>query len=129
MLLIPKIFMIDNNSNLIYSTNHELNKQCTRCKKPIVSCSCPKQPSKIDISKIKVLIRLERKHRGGKDVTIIERLPPSEEFLKNLSGELKRKCGSGGTFKIIDGNGIIEIQGDKITQIRSELEKIGIKCK
>jgi translation initiation factor 1 len=121
--------MIDNNSNLVYSTNPEHNKQCTQCKKPVISCCCPKQPLKFDITKLRVFIRLERKHRGGKDVTIIERLPPSEEFLKTLSGELKRKCGSGGTFKITDGNGIIEIQGDKSAQIKSELEKIGIKCK
>jgi translation initiation factor 1 len=118
---------MNNHSELVYSTNPELNKPCPRCKKLAGSCTCKNTTP--DTSKIKAVLRLEKKHRGGKDVTIIDRLPPSEEFLKDLSATLKRKCGTGGTYKIEDGIGSVEIQGDKRVQIKTELEKMGIFCK
>jgi translation initiation factor 1 len=118
---------MSNNSELVYSTNPDLNKPCPRCKKLAASCTCKNTTP--DTSKIKAVLRLEKKHRGGKDVTIIDRLPPSEDFLKDLSATLKKKCGTGGTFKIEDGIGSVEIQGDKRTQIKAELEKMGIFCK
>lgn len=115
---------MNNNSELVYSTNPELNKPCPRCKKLSGSCTC--KSTAPDPSKIKPVLRLEKKHRGGKDVTIIDRLPSSEDFLKDLSAALKKKCGTGGTFKIEDGIGSVEIQGDKRVQIKAELEKMGI---
>jgi translation initiation factor 1 len=120
---------MNKNSDLVYSTNPELNKTCPRCKKLLCACTCSKQKASVDTSTIRAVLRLEKKHRGGKDVTIIERLPASEEFLAELSGNLKKKCGTGGTFKLIDGNGVVEIQGDKHLQIKNELEKMGIQCR
>lgn len=118
---------MNNDSELVYSTNPELNKTCPRCKKLATSCTCKSITP--DTSKIKAVLRLEKKHRGGKDVTIIDHLPPSEEFLKGLSTALKKKCGTGGTFKIEDGAGTVEIQGDKRVQVKAELEKMEIFCK
>lgn len=118
---------MNNNSELVYSTDPELNKPCPRCKKLAISCTCKDLTP--DISKIKAVLRLEKKHRGGKDVTIIDRLPPSEEFLKNLSATLKKKCGTGGTFKIEDNVGSVEIQGDKREQVKAELARTGIFCR
>jgi translation initiation factor 1 len=117
------------NTDLVYSTNPELNKPCAHCKKTLSSCTCSQKSSSIELSKITALVRLEKKHRGGKDVTVIERLPASEDFLKDLSQNLKKKCGCGGTFKITDGTGIVEVQGDKRDQIKSELSKLGIKTR
>lgn len=116
-------------SDLVYSTDPQQNKRCSKCKKLLLSCACKKQPVAFDISKTVALLRLERKHRGGKDVTVVERLPADDKFLKDLSQLLKRKCGSGGTYKITDDSGVIEIQGDKREQVRSEMEKQGIKCR
>ena len=117
------------NSDLVFSTDPELNKTCVRCKKKLLACTCNKKTGPFDKSKIDALVRIEKKHRGGKEVTIIERLPPLEEFLRDLSRQLKRRCGAGGTYKVVDKNGIVEIQGDKREQVKSELRNQGIKCR
>ena len=117
------------NSDLVYSTDPELNKTCARCKKILLACTCDKETGSVDKSKIDALVHIEKKHRGGKEVTIVERLPPSEEFLGDISRLLKKKCGAGGTYKIVDKNGIVEIQGDKREQVKSELGRQGIKCR
>ncbi len=115
-------------NNLVYSTDPSF-KKCDQCKQYTASCTCNKTSGTVDHTSIRVVLRLEKAHRGGKDVTIIDRLPPNECFLKNLAQELKKNCGTGGTFKINGSIGIIEIQGDKRERIRNELEKKGIKCK
>ena len=116
-------------SRLIYSTDPVLNKKCERCKQVTLSCTCKSVSGTIDNKLIRAVLRLEKSHRGGKDVSVIDRLPPVESFLKDLAQDLKKRCGAGGTFKISENTGIIEIQGDKRDQLRKELEKIGIKCK
>lgn len=55
-----------------------------------------------------VRVGLEKKGRGGKTVSVITGLSGSEDALRDLTSELKRRCGSGGTLK----DGVIEIQGD-----------------
>jgi translation initiation factor 1 len=62
-------------------------------------------------------------------VTVIDGLPKSELFLKELTTQLKKKCGSGGTYLMDGRDGVIEIQGDKRELIRAALEKQGIKSK
>lgn len=53
--------------------------------------------------------------RGGKQVTIISGLHTyGEQRLNAIAKELKTTLAAGGTIK----NGIIEIQGDKIQQVR-----------
>lgn len=63
-------------------------------------------------------LRIEKAGRGGKIVTLVEKLPRSYPFLENLARKLKTKCGSGGTYRLGLHDGIIEIQGDKRDQIR-----------
>lgn len=72
-----------------------------------------------------VRIRRETKGRGGKTVTAIAGLPLAEEALQNLAGELKRRCGCGGTIK----DGKIEIQGDHADLLLAELQKRGYTVK
>ncbi|MFP4162769.1 MAG: translation initiation factor [Chitinispirillaceae bacterium] len=115
-------------SELVYSTDPEKNKRCEKCRKLLSDCRCGEEAS-VDISQLRFVLRLERAHRGGKDVTVIDRLPPSESFLKDLSKKLKKRCGAGGTYKISEGKGIIEIQGDKREKVQKELEKMGISKK
>ena len=62
-------------------------------------------------------------------VTVIDRLPKSENFLKELCTELKKKCGSGGTYVTTGADGLIEIQGDKRETIRGVLFKKGMTVK
>ncbi|MDG5816519.1 hypothetical protein QA601_15585 [Chitinispirillales bacterium ANBcel5] len=121
--------MSSNDSELVYSTDPEENKRCKRCKKNISSCECKKDSVPDDLSKIKPVLRLERKGRKGKDVTVVDRLPASTMFLKELSQKLKKKCGSGGTFHITENRGSVEIQGDKRDSVKNELIKMGMNIR
>ncbi len=116
-------------SDLVYSTNPDLNRKCERCKKVAGSCTCPPIDAPVDLASIRPVMRIEKAHRGGKDVTVIDRLPANETFLKQLSQDLKKRCGTGGTYRLKDGVGIVEIQGDKREQVKKELEGMGIRCK
>ncbi len=54
--------------------------------------------------------------RAGKAVTVISGLHTyGEDRLNGIAKELKTALGAGGTVK----NGVIEIQGDKVTPIKS----------
>ena len=70
-------------------------------------------------------VRREKKGRGGKTVTTISGLRLSAAELKALASELKRKCGSGGS--VVDH--VIEIQGDKVDVVLTELAKRGYQAK
>jgi translation initiation factor 1 len=91
----------------VYSTDQ--GRICPTCGKPIANSNCKKNQPVTTIKKDGIIrLRIERKGRGGKSVTLVEGLPSNEAVLKELSKELKRHCGVGGSVK----NGIIEIQGD-----------------
>ena len=64
---------------------------------------------------------MEKKGRGGKTVTVVYDLPKNAEFLKELSQELKRACGAGGT--VVEDR--VEIQGDLRERVREALMKRG----
>lgn len=79
--------------------------------------------------KYNFVAKLKIETRGGKVVTLIEDLPKQEIFLRDLAAELKKKCGSGGTYSMSGKEGCVEIQGDKREMIRSLLEKKGFNVK
>jgi len=70
-------------------------------------------------------LRLEKKGRGGKAVTVVDGLPDNAVFLKDLCQELKRLCGTGGT---VDA-GAVELQGDLRDRIREVLRAKGFIVK
>ncbi len=70
-------------------------------------------------------LRIEKKGRGGKEVTIIDDLPRNPPFFKSLLKNLKNHIGTGGSFK----DNTIEIQGDHRSKLRTFLEKRGFKVK
>ena len=72
-----------------------------------------------------VRVRREVKGRRGKPVTTIDGVPLDSEALRGLAGELKRRCGSGGSVK----DGVIEIQGDHRDAVIPELEARGYTVK
>lgn len=69
--------------------------------------------------KQRLRVALDRRNRGGKQVTIVADFVGTEDDLKELCKLLKQKCGVGGSAK----EGEIIIQGDlrdKIVQILTE---------
>ena len=115
-------------SELVYSTDPERNKKCSKCKKLVPECKC-KSESSIPDTGITAYLRIETNGRGGKMVTVVDRLPRQQKFLEELSRMLKQKCGAGGTYGVRDGSGIVEVQGDNRERIKDLLQKKGIRVK
>lgn len=70
-------------------------------------------------------LRLEKKGRGGKTVTVVYDLPKNDEFLRDLGQRLKRACGTGGTA----AGDAIELQGDMRDRARTFLQGLGYAVK
>lgn len=111
------------NSRLVYSTGGDSN--CSRCGKPLRKCQCGQLQKESRSDDGVIRIRRESKGRGGKDVTVITGLGLDEAGLKQWAKKLKAACGSGGTAK----HGVVEIQGDKRSQVQQLLEQEGFKVK
>lgn len=115
-------------TRLVYSTDPAQNKACPKCQELLSECTCAPQPE-LKNYKFVANLRIEKAGRGGKTVTVIADLPKVEHFLKELTSEIKKKCGSGGTYLMDRQEGAIEIQGDKKEMIKALLAKKGIKSK
>jgi translation initiation factor 1 len=114
-----------NNARLVYST--ETAGKCPVCGWPQRDCRCSarhvaKEPVP---ARVVAKLRIEKKGRGGKTVTVVYGLPQNTEFLKELSQDLKRACGAGGT--IVEGG--VELQGDLRERVRDVLVKRGYAVK
>lgn len=112
---------LKNNARLVYST--ETAGKCPGCGWPQRDCQCSTRhaPDAPVPSRIVAKVRMEKKGRGGKTVTVVYGLPKNAEFLKELGQELKRACGTGGTV-VEDG---IELQGDLRPRVRDVLAQRG----
>ena len=112
----------NDNARLVYSS--ESGRICPHCSRPVGGCACRKTKVVLAGDGI-VRIRRETKGRGGKTMTVVTGIPLDEAGLKVLAGELKRRCGSGGT----SCDGIIEIQGDHRELLVTELTRRGYRVK
>lgn len=115
-------------TRLVYSTDPKDSINCAKCKKHKDDCICIQEDTVAD-SKFTVIFRLEKNGRGGKTVTVLDGLPRNDAFLKDLTKELKAKCGTGGTYVLGPKSGLIEIQGDTRDKIKKILELKKIKFK
>ena len=110
--------MPQDNSRLVYSTESVVpGKEKAAVKVSEGKIGPPGQQ--------KIRVRLDRKQRGGKSVTVIEGLRMPDAELKNLLKQLKSGLGTGGAIK----DDLLEIQGDRRDAVMAGLEKMGYKPK
>lgn len=112
-------------ARLVYST--DVGRVCPGCGWPLRDCKCSHKAS-ADApipGRIVAKLRMEKKGRGGKTVTVVDGLPRNAAFLKDLSQDLKRTCGTGGA--VVDG--AVELQGDLRDRVRESLLKKGFVVK
>ncbi len=109
------------NVRTVYST--ATGGTCPKCGWPQRDCKCSSQLGRDQPVPEKVVakLRMEKKGRGGKTVTVVYDLPDNAVFLKDLASELKRACGTGGSV----ADNTVEIQGDLRNRIREVLVKKG----
>ncbi len=107
----------------MYSTG--LGAICPSCGHPVGDCRCGQPADEPVPSRVVAKLRMEKKGRGGKTVTIVDGLPRNAAFLKGLAQDLKRACGSGGAIT----DGAIELQGDLRDRVRTALAKKGFVVK
>ncbi len=75
--------------------------------------------------KQRLIVRIDRRQRAGKQVTLIEGFVGTQEDLAALAKTLKTKCGVGGSAK----DGEITIQGDLRDKVVELLTRLGYKAK
>lgn len=75
--------------------------------------------------KQKLTVTIDRRNRGGKQVTLVSGFVGSEDDLKELGKTLKVKCGVGGSAK----DGEITVQGDLRDKVVAILQSMGYKAK
>ena len=123
-MIVDQAFMKgQGNSRPVYSTAK--GRICTKCGWPEWDCKCSVPAEEAVPDRPVAKLRIEKKARGGKTVTVIDGLPRNSVFLKELSQELKRACGAGGS---VFETGV-EIQGDMRERVRLVLVNKGFLVK
>lgn len=79
----------------------------------------------LEPSKQKLIVAIDRRNRGGKQVTLVSGFVGTQDDLAALGKILKVKCGVGGTAK----DGEITIQGDQRDKVTALLKEMGYNAK
>ena len=110
-------------SRIVYSS--AAGRICRGCGQPERGCRCGQDAAAPIPNRPVAKLRVEKTGRGGKTVTVVSGLPHNVAFLEDLSRELKRACGTGGTT-LDDG---VELQGDMRDRVRKLLVDKGFRVK
>lgn len=79
----------------------------------------------LEPSRQRLTVGIDRRNRGGKQVTLVSGFVGTQEDLAALGKILKVKCGVGGSAK----DGQITVQGDFRDKVTSLLIEMGYKAK
>ena len=109
--------MGDHNTRLVYSTDAAVPRKEKQGPKEINAFVPPALQ--------KATVRLDRKGRGGKSVTVIEGIQLTMKQREELHTQLKSGLGTGGTIR----GSALEIQGDHCEAIMAALTKRGYRPK
>jgi len=101
--------------NIVYSTNPNFNYQFDEEQEMVT----------LPVNQQNLYVSIDRKQRGGKEVTLIEGFVGTEEDLKELGKKIKTKCGVGGSVK----DNEILIQGNFKDKVFDLLVKDGYQVK
>ena len=102
---------------VVYSTNPDF--------KYTTLSDLESEPETLAPEKQKLVVAIDRRSRGGKQVTLITGFVGTEEDLLALAKTLKTKCGVGGSAK----DGQILIQGDFRDKVVALLTSMNYKAK
>jgi len=105
-----------NRVGVVYSTNPDYQYEYDD--EPAVQETLPPQQQQLRVS-------LDRKQRGGKQVTLVTGFVGTDDDLVALSKLLKNRCGVGGNAK----DGSILVQGDHREKVVTILTSLGYKAK
>ena len=121
MTLSPKdiVRMKDNDwksrLGVVYSTNPDFQYET----------AAEAEPETLPPAKQRLIVAIDRRNRGGKQVTLVTGFVGKADDLKELGKALKTRCGVGGTAK----DGEITIQGDLRDKVVALLKEMGYNAK
>lgn len=101
--------------NVVYSTNPDFGYQYDE----------EDEIETLPNNQQKLYVSIDKKSRGGKEVTLVEGFVGAEDNMKELGKLLKQKCGVGGSVK----DGEIIVQGNFRDKIIAILEAEGYQTK
>jgi translation initiation factor 1 len=120
---------------VVYDSDAVQPGHCPTCGKRLDRCTCGEtrparrartEPKALNVPRDGVVRLLrDKKGRGGKTVTLITGLRGAPAALEALASDLKRMCGTGGTWR----GDVLEIQGDFRDRLQGELERRGYAVK